>query len=209
LISCTEYTRASDYAVAMRLRAFFLLLFLPIAAARAQGDIHRCMGSNGIPVFTDRVCSDVNASPLLPPAAASSAPASPVLAQPPPVLCASDLAQLKQAVIDAFAVRNPNRLAGLMLWNGDGQQAVVADIRVFSQLMAHPLIGVTAAGETAAGDDPAGPSSASMTASSNDARAHGQSLLVQTESGDGSGAAEQTRFEVIHHSGCLWLQPGG
>ncbi|GFZ92610.1 DUF4124 domain-containing protein [Dyella caseinilytica] len=178
----------------------FLLLCLPIATASAQGDIHRCMGANGIPVFTDRVCSDVNASPLLPPASTSSAPASPIQAQPPPVLCASDMAHLKQAVVDAFADRNPNRLAGLMLWNGDGQQAVVADIRVFSQLMARPLIGVTVEGEAASDDNTGDPSS-------NDAPAHGEALLVQTESDDGSGAAEQTRFDVIHHSGCLWLHP--
>jgi hypothetical protein len=193
----------------MRLRIVLLLLFLPAAAATAQGDIHRCMGANGIPVFTDRVCSDVNAAPLLPPAttSSSSTPASPVLPQPPPVLCASDLAHLKQAVIDAFADRNPNRLAGLMLWNDDGQQAVVADIRVFSQLMAHPLLGVTVEGEAASDEDPADPSTSSMTAPVNNAQAHGEALLVQTESEDGSGAAEQTRFDVIHHSGCLWLHP--
>ncbi|WP_229678951.1 DUF4124 domain-containing protein [Dyella caseinilytica] len=199
MTSCAEYLGASGYAGSMRLW-IFLLLCLPIATASAQGDIHRCMGANGIPVFTDRVCSDVNASPLLPPASTSSAPASPIQAQPPPVLCASDMAHLKQAVVDAFADRNPNRLAGLMLWNGDGQQAVVADIRVFSQLMARPLIGVTVEGEAASDDNTGDPSS-------NDAPAHGEALLVQTESDDGSGAAEQTRFDVIHHSGCLWLHP--
>ena len=42
-----------------------LLLLLPVGAARAQGGIHRCMGADGIPVFTDRVCTDVNAKPVL------------------------------------------------------------------------------------------------------------------------------------------------
>jgi hypothetical protein len=192
----------------MRLRIFLLLLCLPLAAARAQGDIHRCIGANGIPVFTDRVCSDVNASPLLPPAAASSAPVSSTPVQPPPpVLCASDTAHLKQAVIDAFADRNPNRLAAIMLWNDEGQQAVVADIRVFSQLMAHPLIGVTVEGESDAGDDSDASSGAPASVPPDNAPAHGGSLLVRTESEDGSGATEQTRFDIVHRDGCLWLHP--
>jgi hypothetical protein len=192
----------------MRLRIFLLLLCLPLAAARAQGDIHRCIGANGIPVFTDRVCSDVNASPLLPPAASSSAPVSSTPVQPPPpVLCASDTAHLKQAVIDAFAERNPNRLAAIMLWSDEGQQAVVADIRVFNQLMAHPLIGVTVEGESDAGGDSDAPFGASTSAPPDNAPAHGGSMRVQTESEDGSGATEQTRFDIIHRDGCLWLHP--
>ncbi|MBE1161331.1 DUF4124 domain-containing protein [Dyella acidiphila] len=185
-----------------------LLLLLPVAAASAQGGIHRCLGANGIPVFTDRVCTDVNAAPLLPPPATVAAPPAVTTATPPAVLCAADLAHLKQAVIDAFADRSPNRLAGLMLWNGDGQQAVVADIRVYNQLMAHPLIGVSvtgAADDDAEPDDAPGPSPAG---SAGNAPAHGAALLVQTESEDGSGGTGQTRFDVVHHAGCLWLRPG-
>jgi hypothetical protein len=188
----------------MRLLAILLLFLLPIGAVWAQGDIHRCVGANGVPVFTDRVCSDINAAPVMPPAPASTAiaPANP--SQPLPVLCASDIGQLKQAVIDAFAARNPNRLAGLMLWDGDGQETVVADIRLFNRLMVHPLIGVRA-----------GPSSASSTAGSVDPAGAAPSpsptqsatLSVQTESDDGSGATQETGFDVVHHAGCLWLHP--
>jgi hypothetical protein len=193
----------------MRLLALLLWL-LPIAALRAQGDIHRCMGANGIPVFTDRVCADVDAAPVLPPATAASAAAAPAGAPsapvpPPAVLCAADLAHLKQAVVDAFADRNPNRLAGLMLWNGDGQSAVVADIRLFSRLMAHPLIGVTVEG---APDSDADDADGEPPVSTNiRAPAHGEGLTLQTEAEDGSGATEQTHFGVVHHDGCLWLEP--
>lgn len=207
MISCTECIGAADYAGPMRLPFLLLLLFLPVAAARAQGDIHRCVGANGIPVFTDRVCSDVNAAPMLPPAPASSAPIPLGAATPPPVLCAADIAHLKQAVVDAFGDRNPNRLAGLMLWEGDGQQAVVANIRLFSQLMAHPLIGVTVSGDPDSDADSGAPAEPSTTASSDNAPAHGEVLLVQTESNDDSASTAQTRFDVIHHSGCLWLRP--
>lgn len=166
------------------------------------------MGANGIPVFTDRVCSDVDATPVLPPAPTSSAPSPVTNAQPPPVLCAADMAHLKQAVVDAFAERNPNRLAGLTLWSGDGQQAVVADIRVFSRLMAHPLIDVkTDAGSAAPAASTADPSQLALSGAPSPAPTRGESLLVQTESDDGSGATGETRFGVVHHAGCLWLEP--
>jgi hypothetical protein len=194
----------------MRFSAFLFLLLLPIAAANAQGDIHRCLGTDGRPVFTDRVCSDVNATAVLPPVPASTAPvsvAAPVQslpAPPPPVLCAADEEHLKQALVDAFAVRNPNRLAGLMLWNGAGQQAVVANIRVLTRLMAHALVDVEIeSGDAGYSDDD------SLEATSSSAAAHGGSLVVQTEADDGSGETATTRFDILHHAGCLWLHPQG
>jgi hypothetical protein len=194
----------------MRLFAFLLLVLLSTGAARAQGDIHRCMGANGVPVFTDRVCADIDTKPMAPPA---PTPASSVgvavvpgglPSQPPAVLCAADLKQLKQAVVDAFAVRNPNRLAGLMLWDGDGQGAVVADIQLFNRLMAHPLVAVATDPASTASSDAA---PAASTSAPRPAPAEGETLVVRTEAEDGSGGDEATRFEVLHHDGCLWLRP--
>lgn len=191
----------------MRLLIFLLLLLLIPMCAHAQGDIHRCMGANGIPVFTDRVCSDVNAAPVLSaPAPAASAHATAIPSQPPAVTCAADLKQLKQAVIDAFAERNSNRLAGVTLWNGDGKEEVVAGIRYFNRLMARPLIEVKNA-SAAGGDDDADASALSLSASPKPTPAQGEALIVRTESDDGSGASEETRFDVVHRSGCVWLQP--
>lgn len=195
----------------MRSIIFLLLLLLLPICASAQGDIHRCMGADGIPVFTDRVCTDVNAAPVLSaPAPAASAhtlaPATATPSQPPAVTCAADLKQLKQAVIDAFAERNPNRLAGVTLWSGDGKEEVVAGIRYFTRLMSRPLIEVKSA-SAAGDDDDTGASALSLSASPNPTPAHGEALIVQTESDDGSGASEQTRFDVVRRSGCVWLQP--
>ncbi|RDS79346.1 DUF4124 domain-containing protein [Dyella monticola] len=195
----------------MRAFAFLLLLMLVPVCAKAQGDIHRCIGADGIPVFTDRACADVNAKPALPaPASTASAPASASTSQPPAVTCATDVQQLKQAVIDAFADRKPNRLAGLMLWSGDEKDAAVADIRLFTRLMSHPLLSVqsepaSSSSASADGGD-ADASQLSLSASPNQTPAHGDALIVQTESDDGSGTGEQTRFDVVHRSGCVWLQ---
>ncbi|RDS85172.1 DUF4124 domain-containing protein [Dyella psychrodurans] len=192
----------------MRLLAILLLVLLPVGAVRAQGDIHRCVGADGVPVFTDRVCSDINAAPVAPPAPTSSVivavPGS-LTSQPPAVLCAADLKQLKQAVVDAFAVRNANRLAGLMLWDGDGQGAVVSDIQLFNRLMAQPLIDITT-GPTSAASTPDAPV-ASSTSAPRPGPSEGETLVVRTEAEDGSGATQDTRFDVVRHDGCLWLHP--
>jgi hypothetical protein len=191
----------------MRLFVLLLLLLLPIAVAKAQGDIHRCVGADGRPVFTDRVCSDVDAKPVLPPASASTMPVSPMAPAlpPPPVLCAADMEHLKQAVVDAFAVHNPNRLAGLVLWNGAGQQAVVANIRAFTRLMARPLVEVDAESsddDVSSYDD--GDSSGTTAFHSG---AHGGALVIETEGDDGYGDTQAAHFDVVHHAGCLWLRP--
>lgn len=191
------------------LALWLLLLLMPAACVHAQGDIHRCMGADGIPVFTDRVCADVNATPMLPaPAASAGAHASVAPAQAPAVTCAADMQQLKQAVSDAFAERNPNRLAGLTLWNGDGKAAVVADIRFFGRLMSRPLVGIQSASAGGDDDDPDA-SQLSLSASPGSPPPHGEALIVETESDDGSGATAQTRFDVVHRSGCVWLKPQG
>lgn len=115
--------------------------------------------------------------------------------------------QLKQAVIDAFAERSANRLAGVTLWNGDGKEEVVAGIRYFTRLMSRPLIEVKSA--SAAGDDDADASALSLSASPKPAPTRNEALIVRTESDDGSGANQETRFDVVHHSGCVWLRPNG
>lgn len=190
----------------MRALVLLSMLVLLLPVAHAQEGIHRCMGANGVPVFTDRVCSDVNATPVVP-APTSNAPAPDKSLQPPAVLCAADLKQLKQAVIDAFAERNPNRLAGVALWNGDGEAAVVTDIEFFRRLMSHPLLLVKAVLIPSANAKDPGVSQLSLSVSSQPTAGQEEMLIVQTAPDDGSGTPEETRFGIVHRSGCLWLQP--
>jgi hypothetical protein len=196
----------------MRPLAILFLLLLPFGMARAQSDIHRCVGASGGVIFTDRACSDLNASPAVPAPTVSTSVSEGLtsIAQPPPVLCASDMSQLKQAVVDAFADRNPNRLAGLMLWEGSGREAVVANIRAFTRMMARPLVGVRASEYTSTAPPSStdtNPSVLSMSATPSPSPAQGESLSVETESDDGSGATQETHFGVVRHDGCLWLEP--
>ncbi|WP_114238868.1 DUF4124 domain-containing protein [Dyella sp. C9] len=182
-----------------------LLLLLSPWGAWAQDGIHRCVGADGNPVFTDQPCAALQATPVAStPAPASTAamsvaPAA-ALASPPPVLCASSVAALRQSMVDAFATRDPNRLAGLMIWNGYGREAVVSDIRSLGALMQRPLLDIGEADE----DEPAATSSAGPPRTNGDTQ-----LVVRTASDDGSGVPRETRFSVVRRSGCLWLRGSG
>jgi len=186
-----------------RLLPFSLLLLLPAGTALAQGAIHRCVDANGNPVFTDRTCASLHATPVMPnavvPAPTGSAPPG-----PPTTLCAATLPALKQAVIDAFASRDPNRLAGLMLWGGYGRQAVVADIRSLGQLMRQPLLGIRVTGGDDAADDDTPASTAGIERASPAATTP---ALVLSTSDDAGGPPRQATFPVMARAGCLWLRP--
>jgi hypothetical protein len=195
----------------MRWFACLLLLLLPAGAAWAQGDIHRCIGADGNPIFTDQRCVDVHATPVTaPPSSASSAqPSAPQV--PAATLCAASASELKQAVVDAFAARDPNRLAGLMLWGGYGDEAVVNGIRELGRLMQSPLldIKVQPAGGTADGAPAVAGSTPAPAAGSATDPATDDVLVLHTASDDGSGQPHETRYVLVRRSGCLWLQPQG
>lgn len=178
--------------------ALALLLFLIAAPAMAQA-IRHCVDAQGHPVFTDRPCSDVQAVPQASPQVspqATDATAGTGIA--PPTLCAADFDALKQAAIEAFAARDANRLAGLMLWDGHDRRDVVADIARLAALMSHPLLAV---------ESGAAAESASSTADRDldeEGVAPGD-LILRTAAAD--GGEETTRYTIVHRSGCLWLRP--
>ena len=191
----------------MRALAFPLLLLVSIGTASAQGAIHRCMDANGNPVFTDRTCASLHATPVAPGTGVPAPIGVPPM--PPATLCAATLPALKQAVLDAFASRDPNRLAGLMLWGGYGHHAVVADIRALGQWMRQPLLGLHVAGDdeddSGTGDDtPAPPASAA-----NGLSGAAPPALVLSTAGDAGGPPRESTFGVVARAGCLWLRPPG
>jgi hypothetical protein len=178
---------------------YLLLLLIISVPLHAQDVIHRCIGSDGHPVFTDQPCAALNATPSISaptPAAASSVTGG--LHNPPPVLCAATREALRQSVTEAFATRDPNRMAALMLWNGYGKQSVVTQIQDLGQLMRRPLIGIGNVDE----DTPASAGSNAIPPPRED-----DDLVVRTASNDGSGAAHETHFAITRRSGCLWLKP--
>ncbi len=196
----------------MRLLALLLLCLLPFAHVHAQADdpapIRRCTGPDGQLIFTDRSCIDVQATPALPAPTATSPSQAAATAVAPPILCANSVADLKQAVVDAFAARNANRLAGLMLWNGYGRNGVVADIRQLQSLMEHPLLDLEAGGD---GDGSAanGSDDLDQPAAADEHAAPGAPAMLVLHTADTDGSSRTTRLSVVRHAGCLWLRPQG
>lgn len=186
-----------------------LILLAWAAPVAAQNPIHRCIGANGNPLFTDQPCAALQATSVAPPTAASVGPTP---AGPAPVLCAANPGELRQSVIDAFASRDANRLAGLMLWSSYGRGAAIADIRSLGALMKQPLLDLSPASDPASGSSgPPAPAPASSTDPLDPnppvtRPAAGNQLVLHTAGNDGSGAPHELRFDIVHRAGCLWLR---
>jgi hypothetical protein len=206
------------------MRLLLLLLLLPMSAAAQEG-IHRCVGADGNPVFTDQPCAALQATPVADAAAAKATNATNAIPPQeqsiaPPVLCAASVPELRQSVLEAFSRRDPNRLAGLMLWSGYGHAAVVADIRSMSELMQRPLLDIGDTSEEAAPAPSQSSDLGSLERSLDPVAAPAPSavpapppadrqIVVRTAASDGSGVPHETHYAVVRRSGCLWLRSPG
>lgn len=188
-----------------RLAALLCLILLAWAApVVAQTPIHRCIGANGNAVFTDQPCAALQATPV-----SRSAPPAPAgTAKPLSTLCAANLGALRQGVIDAFASRDANRLAGMMLWNGYGRGAAIADIQALTRLMKQPLLDVSAPQDSAPTPAPASSldDPFSMDVVPRPPPASDRQLVVHTADSDGNGNPRELRFNIVRQAGCLWLR---
>ena len=166
------------------IRAALLLLTLALlfaaAPAAAQTEVHRCVGKDGSPVFTDQPCSNLGARSIAPPAASSTA-APQGTAPSTGLLCAQDMATLRVAVAEAFNRRDANRIGGLTLWNGFGSDGAVDNIRNLDATVKQTLLSLE--GDEAGGID------------------------AVTRIPGGGGASRHVHFGVVRESGCLWLRP--
>jgi hypothetical protein len=165
------------------IRAIFLLLLLLLALpAAAQTAIHRCVAADGRPVFSDQPCTSMGATSVMP-APATSTLADLTEGPSTGLLCAKDLAELRQGVAQAFASRSANRIGGLILWNGYGSSGAVDNLRAMELLVRQPLVGLEGSAEG------------------------GIDAVTSAPGGDGS--TRRAHFGVVRDSGCLWLRPPG
>ena len=137
-----------------RLRAKFFWLLLALLAlcgvAHAQsGRVHRCIGENGEPTFTDQKCDALKATPAPEsPATSSTQPGSTNPANtfsPLPSItqtCAVSPEDLRGRVINAFASANSVGFSGLFLWEGFGRGTAIAPLRDLAVLIREPLLSI-------------------------------------------------------------------
>ncbi|WP_246058735.1 DUF4124 domain-containing protein [Luteibacter pinisoli] len=167
----------------IRAALLLLTLFLLSVAfpAAAQTQVHRCVGKDGGPVFTDQPCGNLGARSIAPPAAASSTEAPAGTSPSTGLLCAKDMATLRVAVASAFNQRDANRIGGLTLWSGYGSGGAVENIRNLEAVVKQTLLSLE-------GDEADG-------------------ITAVTRVPGGGEASHQVHFGVVRDAGCLWLRP--
>lgn len=170
-----------------------------ICVARpAAAQVYRCIGAHGEPEFSGQPC----AAPL-PSAATGAADAADGTGS----LCAASPGVLRNAVAQAFAARDVNRLAGVMLWRGVDQASARAVLRALAAWMQRPLTGIAdvrAGGPPEGAPEPAPASAIPAPAPAASAPAPPPiAFAVSTGGVDGS-----TRdFSLVRSGGCWWLTP--
>jgi hypothetical protein len=191
----------------------WLLLAMVLFASSAhaqEGHIHRCVGENGEPFFSDQRCSQAAASAHAEDshdarevsAADRTDPAAAVGAGKPRVTqtCATSAEDLRDRVARAFDSSNAVSFSGLFLWDGFGQGSAIAPLRDLSSLVHEPLISIELEPAPLLRDrDDYG-----------DYRRRGEDvleLLIHTNSeGDRRVPFESvSRFELREQLGCWWL----
>ena len=153
--------------------------------------IHRCIGRDGEPVFTAKPCVDESLV-MAPALGGSAAPAGPSMH-----VCPLSPQELRDRVAAALQERDVNRLAGLMLWNGDSQRDAVDVLRRLAALVRQPVNGLALA--PASTDVP---TSASVPAPAGSASVSDGPLQLSITAEDGSS----TVFVLSDSGGCWWLR---
>ena len=175
-----------------------LLACVPIARAQHVQPVYRCIGAHGEAVFSGQPCGT--------PAPARSADA-PVRANGSGTVCASSPEALRQAIAGAFATRDVNQLAGLILWRGMDQGSARATLRSLAAWLKQPLTGIASASATdppfadAHSGPPPGTTGGEPASTSSVAALPPTGFDVSTGGVDGT-----TRdFGLVESGGCWWL----
>ena len=192
--------------ICLRLKPFLLLLaiLLPSDRALAQaGRIHRCIGDNGEPTYSDRKCERPAPTPAEELNPGTVAADSHFSQRPGTQTCPTSPEDLRNRAVNAFNARNGVGLSGLFLWDGYGQGSSLTPLRELAHLMSGALISIDLDSASAYIDDqryselPRRPDDVADV-----------ELVVRT-------VAEQerqvpyesvSRFGLIEQSGCWWLR---
>ncbi|MBB5015068.1 hypothetical protein [Rehaibacterium terrae] len=158
-----------------------LALMLPATPASTQHRLNRCLGADGVTIYTDRACADLGARER-------GAPATPEAREDPLPGCATTPAELHARLRLAIDAGDVNALAALYHWPGTTQHTARAVMAELERLAAQPLTELVAEPGPVppvarTGPDPPPP----------------VALILQQPAG-------VTRFAVARHAGCWWLR---
>lgn len=185
------------------------------APAAAQG-IRRCVDAQGMSIFTDRPCSEMNAVPMQAPPSAAGNLGSGQRGGFSQRGCARRPEELLERVRAALEARDVNRLASHYHWTGTGSgsgkrlmdelEAIAGQAMVSAELVyadpppeARPEAPFTLAPGQPMPDfpPPAEPPRADP---------QPRHIRVLQMRGDQSGQATSTIFQLRRNAGCWWIQ---
>ncbi|HEY3520590.1 MAG TPA: hypothetical protein VGK80_06055 [Rhodanobacteraceae bacterium] len=180
------------------------LLALLCVMRPAHAQVHRCMGANGEPAFTDQPCGTQEPSVGVADSANGVAPADTGVTNNADgaqsagtnAACPRSPQALRERIALAFNGDDPNALAGLIDWRGYDRHGANARMREFEHWLKEPLIGVEFIGPP----DPSGalPGDADYTAPD----PWGVTVLTQPH---GEDFTQSRNFGVMQRGGCWWL----
>lgn len=184
-----------------------LIVLLAIAPfAHAQSHVFHCIGAHGEPVFSGQPCGNPVSPPTLMGASNTDNFAG-SFAGGRGGVCAASPGALRQSIAGAFANRDVNRLAGLILWRGIDQSSARAALRSLAEWLKQPLLGIASAHADGPPDVDADADAAPLASSESIAKAS-----AVAPQGPGAfeistgGADGRTRdFGVTEFGGCWWL----
>jgi hypothetical protein len=175
-----------------------LLACAPLAHAQHAQPVYRCIGAQGEPVFSGQPCG----TPAPTPGTSASMQGTGFSA-----VCAASPEALRQAIAGAFAARDVNQLAGLILWRGMDQGSARTTLRSLAAWLKQPLTGIAFArvtGPPFADTDSAPPP---VTSSGEPASASSVTELPPTGFGISTGGVDGVtrNFGLVESGGCWWL----
>lgn len=180
----------------------FAMFFL---AHRAHAQVHRCLGANGEPVFTDQPCgaqepsidAGQSANGVAPVSSSGAAiTASGAQSAGTNASCPRSPQALRDRIALAFDRDDPNALSGLIDWRGYDRSGASARLREFNDWLKQPLSGIQFNGPP----DPSG----AQPGDADYVQTRPWSVAVTTQP-RGEDRADTRDFGVMQRGGCWWL----
>lgn len=188
-----------------------LALLVWSTPAAAQG-IRRCVDAQGMSVFTDRPCSEMNAVPMQAPPAGEGNLASGLRGGFSQRGCARSPEDLLDRVRSAVEARDVNRLAGHYHWSGTGSGSGRRLMDALERIAGRPLLSAEllypeppdapAPPEDPYAIAPAPPDRYQPAAAPSPPR----EMRVLQMRGDDASQVSRTVFHLRRNAGCWWIE---
>lgn len=181
-----------------------ILLAIFCVPQSAHAQVHRCVGADGEPVFTDQPCAtqepSLGAIDSANGVVSTSSSDAVLNGERIQSLSATSCPHSPQALRDrialAFNSDDPNTLAGLIDWRGYDRSSANARLREFKRWLQQPLAGIQFNGPP----DPSG----AQPGDADYAPPAPSGLTVSTQP-HGDEVPSSRSFGVMQRGGCWWL----